>query len=331
MTSIDPQLWTKVQSTPIHGDRLTARNVDAIVAPSLYVAQDALNRRHVLVRIQSEQSGLEDRQSRGLIVSTREMTLQDGPAYRYIDVMCLEKSGHLAFDVVIADLLSLLPSTSDPAASVRQVLEKWRRFWSHPPKQFLTEEQQRGLFAELWFLLTWLSPQVGINESVRRWRGPFGARHDFEWWGRSVEVKSATTPQMSIIINGVEQLQPPDTGGLLLFAIALRSERGASNSLPVIVRACLAAMEHDSAAKSSFEDALARLGYSVEHEADYAENRLRIVDEGLFEVSGTFPRIIPSTFTNGVPPGIGNIAYSIDLTSAAGNKVTSVPTEWHGL
>src|SRR5207245_778158 len=100
--------------------------------------------------------------------------------------------------------------------SVARVFARWRRFWGQLPQHLLSREQQLGLFAELWFLNVWLLPRVDAAEAVTRWRGPFGARHDFEWPTRSVEVKVTTSTRGPIhYIHGLDQLVPPDGGNLL--------------------------------------------------------------------------------------------------------------------
>ena len=160
--------------------------------PSLK-ALDAEGRRHLLIQLQAGEAAHEDRESRGVNVTTRELVLTGQPPRLFIDIAYCDVAGHDAFDLVGGELANRLAiGTALPAEIVARVLAKWRRFWGQLPRQMLSREAQLGLFAELWFLSRWLLPRVGAAEAVARWRGPFGARHDFEWPGGSVEVKANT-------------------------------------------------------------------------------------------------------------------------------------------
>jgi hypothetical protein len=161
----------------------------------------------------------------------------------------------------------------------------------------------------------WLVPKIGIGQAASRWRGPFGARHDFEWPGRSVEVKATTSVRGEIHrIHGIDQLVPPDGGDLLFFSLRLREEAGASNSLPSLVALCRKQLTMNDDALAQVETGLAQIGYSLAHEEDYEKLRLRVVEEGLFTVNDRFPRITPTCFKAGVPPGVERVEYEINLS-----------------
>jgi hypothetical protein len=198
---------------------------------------------------------------------------------------------------------------------VTRVLAKWRRFWGQVPQQILAREEQLGLFAELWFLSVWLVPRVGAAEAMTRWRGPFGSRHDFEWTGRSMEVKATTSTRGRIHrINGLDQLVPPESGELMLFSLRLREEAGATNTLPSVIAACHAQLEPDADALNRLEEALAQVGYTPAHDEEYARHCFRVVDEGVFKVIEDFPRLTVAHLPLGVPAGVERVEYEINLT-----------------
>ena len=148
-----------------------------------------------------------------------------------------------------------LQSPESPSSIVRRELARWRRFWSELPSPLLTREEQLGLFAELWFLHVWLYPRIGPAAAVQRWRGPFAARHDFEWPGRAVEVKGTTSQRGRVhTINGLDQLKPAEGGRLFLFSVRLRETASAHNSLPVLIELCREPINSDPEALSTFEN-----------------------------------------------------------------------------
>jgi hypothetical protein len=195
-------------------------------------------------------------------------------------------------------------------------------------KQLLSREKQCGLFAELWFLSSWLIPRFGVNDAVARWRGPFGGRHDFEWTGRSVEVKATTSTRGRIHrINGLDQLAPPEQGDLFFFSLQLREEAGATNTLPSVVAGCRIQLEQDANCLGLFENALAQVGYSPAHESEYTKLRLRIVEQGLFAVRDDFPRLTAAGLPQGIPPGIEHIEYDINLGGFVHLCIARQPSE----
>jgi hypothetical protein len=170
------------------------------------------------------------------------------------------------------------------------------------------------LFAEVWFLTFWLVPKVPSLEAVNRWRGPFGARHDFEWPGRSIEVKATTSTRGGIHrIHGIDQLAPPESGDLLLFSLQLREEAGAAHSLPGVIADCRRKLDADDAALTTFETGLVEAGYSPAHDDEYARLRVRIVVQALYRVEGDFPRLTAVQLGRGLPSGVEHVDYEINL------------------
>jgi hypothetical protein len=328
VSRIAPEVWTRLGSVP-RGDSLVARLAAPEVTDRLAAALDAEGQRHLVIALQPGEAAHDDRESRGVEVATRDLALAGQPPERFIDIACCDAAGHDAFDLVGGELADRFAAGIEPPAQiVARVLAKWRRFWGQLPRQLLSREAQLGLFAELWFLSTWLLPRVGVPEAVTRWHGPFGARHDFEWPGGSVEVKASTAVRgPTHRINGIEQLDPPEQGELLFFSLRLREEAGATNTLPTLVAACRQQIGVDDATLTRFETTLAQAGYSQIHEEDYARVRLRVVTEALYVVHGDFPRLTPTQIANGVPGGIEQVEYDINLAGFDHLRVARAPAE----
>jgi hypothetical protein len=309
--------WVRLEQSHPHGDNLTARLAVPAVTDRLRCAIDSDGGRHLLIALKAHEDELQDMQSRGVSVVTRELVVHAEAAARYLDIECRDATGHAAFDVIGGELAeSLSIGDSPPGRAVQRVLAKWRRFWGEVPKSLLSREELLGLFAELWFLSAWLVPRLGAAQAVQRWRGPFNARHDFEWSGKSVEVKATASTRGRIhVIHGVDQLAPPDSGELFLFSLRLREEAGGANSLPGLIAVCRSQLESEAEALSQFETGLARAGYSPVHDDEYVKVCLRIVEEALFAVRDNFPRITPNRFVEGVPAGVESVMYEVNLNA----------------
>ncbi|HEX7151425.1 MAG TPA: PD-(D/E)XK motif protein [Thermoanaerobaculia bacterium] len=308
-------IWSLLQMENPTGDRLVARPAYPETAAGLLLALDKDGRAHILVPLARADPSLDDRRSRGLSVRTLELDVQGGPdRRRYIDVTAVDVPGRDALDLIARDLRDRLNDRgAEPTAAVAAVIGLWRRFWSVPADLGLTREQEIGLFAELWFLRFWLIPRVGPAEAIRRWRGPFGSRHDFEWVGRSVEVK-ATTSSRGLIhrVNGIDQLQGPENGSLILFSLRAREEAGAGNTLPVLVASCSEAIGTAAEVLDAFEAAIAAAGYPAATAPGRDDLRLRIVEEHLYAVRDDFPRLTWPILGRELR-GVERIDYDINL------------------
>jgi hypothetical protein len=315
MSRIRGDIWSLLARDAVQGRALTALRAAPDITERLIAAIDANGDRHFLVMIASEEPELSDLHSRGVTVSTRELTISGHDSGRYLDVECHEVAGYDVFDLIGGEFADRLAGGRESAGEiVARVLAKWRRFWGQKTGQMLTRGQQLGLFAELWFLSVWLIPKVGAAEAVRRWRGPFASIHDFEWPARAVEVKATTSTRGRVHwINGLDQLSPPQRGDFLLFSLRVREEGGATNTLPTMVAACRRQIESEPEALNQFESALHQTGYLPAHDYEYAKIRLHVLEEGLFAVRDDFPRLTPAQLPEGVPSGVERVEYEINL------------------
>ena len=315
MSAIELGVWTQVESSRPVGDELIGRPAAPDATPRLLAAIDSRGRRHLLVALMAEEKAFQDASSRGLTIATQDLTLQGGESERYIDIACEDASGHPMLDLIGSELAGRLAGGgSSPAESVARVLAKWRRFWGRLPQQLLSHEAQLGLFAELWFLTYWLIPAVGISDAVRMWRGPHGARHDFERPGLSVECKGTSSIRGRIHqVNGLGQLEAPEGGRLLFFSLRIRDEAGAANTLPLLCDICRRLVSDDGDAEGLFDTALITAGYLEVHEEEYSKTHWRVLDELLFDTAVGFPRITPRSFAAGLPSGVEELTYTINL------------------
>jgi len=330
VSAIPPDFWTTLGTPRANGGDWRVRAPLPESCPRLLGGVGGGGGRKWIIALTAGETELSDRKSRGVSVATVELADDAGARRRHIVIECAEPAGHAWFDLLGADLAAMLAS-QPPAQSVTRTLAKWRRFWGQPPSELLTREAQIGLFAELWFFARWLLPAAGPLVAATRWRGPFGARRDFEWIGGAVEVKGCTVVRAPVFrIHGLDQLDPPgENGALWFFALRLREDGGGEHTLPSIVRECETLLAADPRATGLFETAITTFGYSPLHEADYAGTRWRVVDERLYPVGEGFPRLGSEDFPYGLPAGVGELAYTLDLGGYTGpcirDAVTAAP------
>lgn len=314
MTSILQETWDKL-SLPT-GENLIARQALPEITPRLLCAIDAMGTRHLLITLDDTDGEYSDRKSRGISVTTRNLSIHGSNQERYLDITCLDANGHPILDLMGGEIAGgLTDQTKLTVDVVRRILEKWRRFWGQLPQPMMSFEEQLGLFAELWFYSRWLLPKYG-PEVIMFWRGPWGSRHDFEWMNKSVEVKATTNIRGRIHkIHGLSQLENPENGPLFLFSLSLREENGAANNLPTIIETCRDQLKNMAEGLNYFENSLVHIGYSPFFEEDYSKCNLRIVEDVLFQVKDDFPRLTILDILPRLSEGIERVDYDINLNT----------------
>jgi hypothetical protein len=249
---------------------------------------------------------------------------EEAPA-TYIDLGCVDPGFRDAFGALAADLvLRLAGGTGASREIVAETLRRWRRFWA-VPQAGLSEEEALGLFGELWFLERW----IGVPLGVARWTGPSGSRHDFQWPEASVEVKASRVGIDGAAvhrISNLDQLADPESGRLYLYSLHVNRDALASNTLPGIVARLDAALEHRGEAQLAFRERLAAIGYSPAHASRY-DQRWRVTAEELYRVETGFPRLTRCSFGAGLPAGVQEVSYCLDLAACGPWRTATRPTD----
>jgi hypothetical protein len=265
--------------------------------------------------------------TRGLEVKTDELSVGESFARTYIQLICLQPAHYSTFAALAESIVATIGADpSDPKAAVTRCLDRWRSFWA-VDRSGLTREQALGLFGELWFLLRWMGPISAAR--IARWQGPLGARHDFQWPAASIEVKataSASGAAPSHVIANLNQLDTPEVGQLYVFSLHVTDDVLATNSLPVLVERINASLSHEVDALGLFSERLAKAGYNPADAGRYVRP-LRVLAEELYRVDESFPKLTKKSFANGLPPGIGDVTYSLSMAACLPWRVATVPTD----
>ena len=318
--------WNELSADPPPYGELFAQRVHT--APDVFLAIDHTATPHLLLSIPKDDPFTDD-QSRGIQVTAHRLRVEQRPEAPFLDVRSTDEKTRELFRLVTSEMIDGVRAGMPPMTAVVAVLGRWRHFWGDVPDEGLSPEQVRGLFGELWFLAVWLC-SLDVRH-VLHWLGPQGARHDFQWLGLAVEAKATTSVRGHIHrINGIDQLSLPEKGRLFFFSLRMRDERSAANSLITLIERVHRLLGNDQALADHFDATLARAGYSPLHAERYRETRFFIVDERLYGVKKSFPRLTPTSFAGGVPNGVERIDYDINLETAEALCVARKPNEIPG-
>lgn len=218
------------------------------------------------------------------------------------------------FEVVLQNLVDHLMVQSEEGtlfSSVYKVLDRWRSFFQRGGYRKLTDEQQRGLFGELWFMQEWMNRFPGSPPLiVDQWEGPTSGRIDFKNSRCGIEIKTAVDKLTKTIkISNERQLKLTNAvSRIYIYVCFLEISKTHGISLQAMaeqVREAIASRSDRLALK--FNDLLTELGFK---EDEYADSFFFVEKTEVYEASENFPKISQEQ----LPVGISHVSYKIDLT-----------------
>jgi hypothetical protein len=176
----------------------------------------------------------------------------------------------------------------------------------------LSEQEVRGLLAELYVLSELLAPQFGIESCALGWAGPEAEEQDFRIDDRSFEVKAIPTGKTRVRIASLRQLDSLAASlDLLVIPVTIASQ-GQGQTLTNLITTIRADLAGSRVGSSAFESKLMLTGYTEGDDASMRSYTFGVPVR--YQVTGNFPRLVPTV----VPDGVVEAAYTIDLTLCSG-------------
>ena len=297
MNSIE-DLWSKIASeeTPAGAFRL----YDDSHPLDLFVGIDPEGRRVLMLVVDQAPQELP---AAGVI----EVTLNQRNDGKFSLLFRLARPEfHELFGRLCQDLVETSRTSDKQNGTPRLLLRlsRWRKLLEPGPNQGLTDRQLRGLFGELWFLMTVAMKQFDHLTAILSWNGPLGAPQDFQLGDALVEVKTVLPGAHSVSISSADQLEK-GTAPLQLAVVAIDISQGIS---PVdLVNQIRQELASTSSALTEFDIRLAELGYTDRPE--YEQLHLAVQSIRYYPVTDVFPRIMLSQ----LPAGVSKLTYDLDL------------------
>jgi len=234
---------------------------------------------------------------------------------RHIRLYLKNQEHRNVFTTVCANIVETLLDVLKPEHRTIQLLvclEKWSRFFQKYGVEGLSKEARRGLFGEIFWLQKLLKTGMNEFDVIGSWQGCRRGYHDFEFGGRVVEVKTTISKEPhKIWINNERQLDDRGFDEMFLYVLILHPVLSGGRRLRDLINAIRSRLDSNIAAKELFEQFLQDAGYLDAHEALYNDGYI-IKSEKVFQVSEGFPRIID------LPPGTGDISYSLTISACSG-------------
>ena len=218
-----------------------------------------------------------------------------------------------AFVVVMSEALERSATASDQEQSLSvflSVLDEFRRL-TQRRRGALSEDELRGLVAELLIFQHLLDATEAPSAVTGSWRGPYGASFDFVFSTQSaLEVKSIHIGAKTITISSPEQLDV-DIAQLRLAVVPVEEtseESPGSQTVSELIAAIRAGLETDPVALEQFDEALAATRLDPQDRA-IAGYRFSTSAPKCYHVGASFPSVRRSA----IPDGVVDMTYSLSL------------------
>jgi hypothetical protein len=128
-----------------------------------------------------------------------------------------------------------------------------------------------------------------------------------------LEIKATAAPEgRRVRVHGIDQLDSPVGGELVLVWFRLRREAQNGRSVPDLVDEAMQTVDDPAPVRSG----LTNLGYSEADRAHYADTRFTVAETASFLVGPGFPRITPAGLVgDALGAGLSDVVYTLDLDS----------------
>lgn len=216
-------------------------------------------------------------------------------------------------------LCQTLINALDPATSSDQGMtialthiRRWRAFLAARKSRRLSDEEVRGLWAELQYLRALYVGRLTPVAAIDAWTGADMLQQDFIFGNMAVEVKSLSGRHRNTVrISSEDQLA---TVADELFLVTHKLTVGADSIGALSLNALVNAIEEelgDGDALEQFSQKLADFGYLPVATYDLPE--FAVAARQTFRVEKEFPRLVRAD----LPAGIARVSYEIELEAIA--------------
>lgn len=238
--------------------------------------------------------------------------LHAGLSLSFADLTCLSRDLELVFGEVVEEILARIATGGmDGLEATATTISDFRELLERNQSSAVTQTAIVGLVGELLYLNRLLARSPS---GWKAWRGPAGDRHDFRIGDSSLELKTTSQANNTVItIHGTDQLLPPSAGRLHLLHLTLEAVAGGLLSVSSLGRSALAKAD-DSATVAQL---IGSAGCSNVDDPAWNATAYRLENENLYEVRNGFPRLVPQTMADSnLPLGVSDVIYKVDLACA---------------
>lgn len=316
-------MWEELESDMSFQTGLLYKRYSANVKPDIFVALKTQEKLRCISFLIASSLNVDINQWNQL----RDIKLEVIPAEsdrnkQFLLILLLKKQHKDIFSTLCEDLIAGVAEISNESLLIEKVIErltKWQSLFEKLGRQGLSEEAQRGLFGEVYFLRKYLINSEDYIQCIKKWTGPENSIQDFQYSSWAVEVKTTHGKNhQKIHISNERQLDDTVIPNIFLYHLSLDIRSGNGETLNTLIKSVLNILAEKTAATNLFMLKLMESGYFEIHKSLYDENGYTIRQENIYSVNGDFPRITEQL----IPNGVGDVQYSIVLTESESWRIT---------
>lgn len=316
MTKIE-NIWVGLESETSNHSGLLYKRYSAEVLPDVFIALKAPEKlRCIAFRISAAFPFDESQWNKLKDIKIETLPDERDRSKKFLLILLLNKQHKDIFSTLCEDLIFGVSEVSKEQTLVEKLLErlaKWQSLFEKVGKQGLSDEAQRGLYGEIYFLRFFLTNNSDKNYCVKSWLGPEKSIQDFQYSNWAVEVKTTHgNNHQKIHITSERQLDDSIIEKIFLFHLSLDVRMGNGESLNILIDTVSELLNDNTMATNLFKLKLLESGYYDIHKPLYDERGYTIRQENIYRVTDNFPRITE----NQIPIGVGDVRYSIVLSES---------------
>ncbi|PVX46172.1 putative PD-(D/E)XK family protein DUF4420 [Flavobacterium sp. 103] len=310
-------IWMSLESDTSSHTGLLYKRYDAKVIPDVFIAIKAPEKlRCIAFRISVSFSFDENQWNKLKDIKVETMPDERDKSKKFLLILLLNKQHKDIFSTLCEDLIFGVSEVASEKSLVEKLFErlaKWQSLFEKVGNQGLSDEAQRGLYGEVFFLREFLENSSDKNYCLKSWLGPERSIQDFQYSNWAVEVKTTHgNNHQKIHITSERQLDDSIIEKIFLYHLSLDVRIGNGESLNSLIDNVLESLSNSTMAGNLFQFKLLESGYYEVHRQLYEEYGYTIRQENLYKVAGNFPRITESQ----IPIGVGDVKYSIVLSES---------------
>ena len=158
---------------------------------------------------------------------------------KFLLILLLNKQHKETFSTLCEDLIFGVSKVTTEGTLVEKLLErlaKWQSLFEKVGKQGLSDEAQRGLYGEVFFLRFFFNNSSDANYCLKSWLGPEKSIQDFQDSNWAVEVKTTHgNNHQKIHIASERQLDDSIIDKIFLYHLSLDIRVGHGESLNSLI------------------------------------------------------------------------------------------------
>lgn len=316
MTKIE-NIWIGLENEVSNHSGLLYKRYSAEVLPDVFIALKAPEKlRCIAFRISAAFPFDETQWNKLKDIKIETLPDESDKSKKFLLILLLNKQHKDIFSTLCEDLIFGVSDVSTEQTLVEKLLErlaKWQSLFEKVGKQGLSDEAQRGLYGEIYFLRFFLTNNSDKNYCIKSWLGPEKSIQDFQYSNWAVEVKTTHgNNHQKIHITSERQLDDSIIEKIFLFHLSLDVRVGNGESLNILIDEVSGLLNDNTIATNLFKLKLLESGYYDIHKPLYDERGYTIRQENIYRVTGNFPRITE----NQISIGVGDVRYSIVLSES---------------